>query len=291
MGTIVRSTKSGTGTTSFGPSTTAKSSEVNTDFNTIYSEFNGNIDNDNIKSSAAIVDTKLAQIATASKVHGSSITGLASVPAGAGVIPAANLTSVAQKGANSDITSLSGLTTALSIAQGGTGQTTATLAINALLPDQSSANGRALVSNGSVCSWGSAINSYAAGSDYLIYSLDTEKSVTNMGSYYIIKSIIIPRDGTLRISFDFQSQDQVSPFTSYARIYRNGVAVGTERSHIYPNAYQTFSEDISGWSIGDTVELQIKTGSGSYSAAAKNFRLYATIPTSETTVYDRSYTP
>lgn len=94
MGTVVRGTKTGTGTTAFGPSTVAKSSEVNTDFNTIYSEFNGNVDNDNIKAGAGIVDTKLAQVTTASKVHGSSITGLASVPAGAGYVPLANLNGI-----------------------------------------------------------------------------------------------------------------------------------------------------------------------------------------------------
>ncbi|KYK25697.1 hypothetical protein AYK26_07715 [Euryarchaeota archaeon SM23-78] len=72
-----------------------------------------------------LVDTKLADITTAGKVNGSALTGLTNTPSGAGVIPAANLTSVAQKGANSDITSLAGLTTPLSIAQGGTGKTTA----------------------------------------------------------------------------------------------------------------------------------------------------------------------
>lgn len=60
-------------------------------------------------------------------VAGDKLTELANIPAGAGVIPAANLTSVAQKGANSDITSLTGctqitgMTTPLTTAQGGTG--------------------------------------------------------------------------------------------------------------------------------------------------------------------------
>jgi len=56
-------------------------------------------------------------------VSGAAFTLLGSIPSGAGVIPAANLTltSVAQKGANSDITSLTGLTTPLSTSQGGTG--------------------------------------------------------------------------------------------------------------------------------------------------------------------------
>ena len=92
-------------------------SQHNSNFSTIYSDYNGNIDNTNISgsaaiaysklnltgnivdadisASAAIVDTKLAQITTASKVHGSSITGLASLPSGAGVIPNANLPSFA----------------------------------------------------------------------------------------------------------------------------------------------------------------------------------------------------
>ena len=44
-----------------------------------------------LSASANIADTQLAQITTASKVHGSSLTGLASTPSGAGVIPIANL--------------------------------------------------------------------------------------------------------------------------------------------------------------------------------------------------------
>ncbi|MBI5124025.1 MAG: hypothetical protein HZA72_01240 [Candidatus Omnitrophica bacterium] len=45
------------------------------------------ITNAKVAPAAGIVDTKLAQIVTANKVHGSSLTGLASIPSGAGVIP------------------------------------------------------------------------------------------------------------------------------------------------------------------------------------------------------------
>jgi len=48
------------------------------------------ITNAKIASGAGIEDTKLAQIATANKVHGSALTGLASVPSAAGVLPSAN---------------------------------------------------------------------------------------------------------------------------------------------------------------------------------------------------------
>ena len=59
----------------------------------------GSILNADINASAAIVDTKLAQITTASKVHGTAITGLASVPSGAGILPIANIASGTATGA------------------------------------------------------------------------------------------------------------------------------------------------------------------------------------------------
>ncbi len=86
-------------------------SQHNSDFSTIYNDYNGNIDNTNIVASAgisyskltltgavlntdlagSIADSKLSQITTASKVSGAAITLLSSLPAGAGVIPSANL--------------------------------------------------------------------------------------------------------------------------------------------------------------------------------------------------------
>lgn len=48
------------------------------------------ITNDKISPAAGIEDTKLAQITSPNKVHGSALTGLAGVPSGAGVLPAAN---------------------------------------------------------------------------------------------------------------------------------------------------------------------------------------------------------
>lgn len=64
-----------TKTNTFSAGDTIVASEHNDNFDTIYNEFNGSTDNANIKSGAAIADTKLAQITTASKVHFSAITG------------------------------------------------------------------------------------------------------------------------------------------------------------------------------------------------------------------------
>lgn len=93
-------------------------SQHNANFSVIVSDYNGNIDNTNIATSAAIAysklsltgailnadlagsitDSKLSQITTASKVSGTSITGLASLPSGAGIIPSANLPAVTSPG-------------------------------------------------------------------------------------------------------------------------------------------------------------------------------------------------
>lgn len=59
----------------FENDTVIKHSDHNTNFDTIYNDYNGNITNFNIAAGAAIVDTKLAQISTASKVTAAAIVG------------------------------------------------------------------------------------------------------------------------------------------------------------------------------------------------------------------------
>lgn len=75
----------------FTAGTVIVASEHNSNFDTIYNDYNGNITNANIASGAAIADTKLAQISTASKVTGDALTSLANVPSAAGNLPSANL--------------------------------------------------------------------------------------------------------------------------------------------------------------------------------------------------------
>lgn len=48
MATIARTTKAGSSTVDFASATTALSSEVNTDFNTLYDDYNGNVNSSNI---------------------------------------------------------------------------------------------------------------------------------------------------------------------------------------------------------------------------------------------------
>ena len=82
----------------FSTGATISASEHNDNFTTIYDDYGGNIQNVNIAAAAAITDGKLAQITTASKVSGAALTSLASIPAGAGAIPLANLTNILPSG-------------------------------------------------------------------------------------------------------------------------------------------------------------------------------------------------
>lgn len=74
----------------FSTGATIVASEHNDNFDTLYNDYNGNITNVNLSASAAIVDTKFAQIITAGKVSGTALTGLANIPAVAGLLPGAN---------------------------------------------------------------------------------------------------------------------------------------------------------------------------------------------------------
>lgn len=72
----------------FTPKSVAASADVNSNFDTLYNDYNGNITNANLATSANIADTKLASITTAGKVDGSALTNLDNIPIGAGTIPA-----------------------------------------------------------------------------------------------------------------------------------------------------------------------------------------------------------
>ncbi len=58
----------------------------------------------------------------------------------------------------------------------------------------------------------------------------------------------------------------------YAKIYINDVAVGTERTDA-TQTYETYSEDLS-VSVGDEVQLYLKSVGTPNACYGKNFRVY-----------------
>lgn len=92
----------------------------------------------------------------------------------------------------------------------------------------------------------------AAGS-ILLVSANNEQ-FSNSDTYEKVKEIKLGNiKNELRVSFDLKKDNSGN---AYGRIYRNGVAVGTERI-TSSTSYVNYSEDLSGWSEGDTVELWI----------------------------------
>jgi hypothetical protein len=126
----------------------------------------------------------------------------------------------------------------------------------------------------------SGVSNYAAGT-YPIS--DSGKCVTSYspGSSYVkIDEMYVPRAGTLRIKFWLEFTSGGGGAAVYGRIYRNGSAVGTERSRTFADMTMTeYSEDISGWSAGDLVQLYVKdTGA---TVTGGNMRLYENVPIKE----------
>ena len=116
--------------------------------------------------------------------------------------------------------------------------------------------------------------SYAAGNVLLVYA-DKEEA-TDALSYTKLKEIYIPRAGTVRVKFDLRQETATTGVTVYARIYKNGVAYGTQRSKNNSATYTTYSEDLA-FAAGDLIQLCVcRSGTGtSFSAMVRNFRIYA----------------
>lgn len=110
-------------------------------------------------------------------------------------------------------------------------------------------------------------------SDNLRSSNDAE--VGEFGTdYYKRKEIRLDEPlEALRIKFDLKSEDGVTEVKG--RIYKNGVAIGTEKTRT-SNSYLTFSQDFAGpFAKDDLIQLYLAGGgTPAQEAFARNFRLY-----------------
>ena len=103
--------------------------------------------------------------------------------------------------------------------------------------------------------------------DAVLHNNTTEQNLM-AGSYQKIKETLVGRSGAYRIKFEAYG---ASDGNSRARIYQNGVAVGSERA--LTGGYVTYSEDISGWSVGDLAQIYIYDSGGDSYVYVKNFQL------------------
>lgn len=112
------------------------------------------------------------------------------------------------------------------------------------------------------------LQAYTAG-DYLIQSNDTERN-TSSTSYVKVKEIKILRAGGYRIKFDIKNNGGAS--SAYGRIYKNGVAIGTERTTT-SSTDVNYSEDITGFVSGDLIQIYAKNQIGT-PTYINDFRIY-----------------
>lgn len=83
---------------------------------------------------------------------------------------------------------------------------------------------------------------------------------TNQATWIKKKEILMKAGGAFRVVFDLSTGDAVN--LAYARIYKNGVQIGTERSCL--NTPPTvFTEDFTGFVPGDRVQLYLNVVGGS----------------------------
>ena len=123
------------------------------------------------------------------------------------------------------------------------------------------------------------IGIYTTASDVLMNSDDTEE--LKYGQEYEVQKEFDPillnlhsNDSEFRIKFDMKTSNVGN--LVYGRIYRNGVAVGTERS-TSSTSYTTYSQDITGWSEGDFIQLYTYAGALGIRPYVMNFRVYGDI--------------
>jgi len=111
-------------------------------------------------------------------------------------------------------------------------------------------------------------------SDNVITVSASEESSISVNVPVKIKEIswvYAPRD-TIDIRIAFDMKIDPGTFTAYGQIYRNGTPVGTLRS-TQSTTYVEFSEDISGWSVGENIELWIYVNHAGETVYVRNLEL------------------
>lgn len=239
-----------------------------------------NIVNADISASAAIVATKLATIATAGKVSGAALTSLSSTPSAAGALPELNLPNSIPDSHFATIATAGKVSGAALTSLSSTPSGAGVIPIANLA--SGTPDGTKFVRDDGSLQVPPKVTDYAVG-DVLLQSSDGSLTVSD-ADYTKRKSIKIPRPGVLRIKFTLTGGSGANQ--ANGRVYRNGSAVGTERLSLASTTTE-FSEDISGWTVQDEIQIYCKkTGGGGADGTLTNFRVYADTVTNETVVYN-----
>jgi hypothetical protein len=126
------------------------------------------------------------------------------------------------------------------------------------------------------------IPNVSAGTTTTLGSASAERTETLTTSYVKKKEIKVGRNGTATVSFSIGGGTTAYPI--YGRIYVNGLAVGTERTHS-TTEYSSYSENIA-IAQGDLVQLYLKANEKIYHKQWKDFYIKCTDPIVTLTMLD-----
>lgn len=93
---------------------------------------------------------------------------------------------------------------------------------------------------------------------------DLPEESTTSSTYVKAKEFTIPSNicyNTIELYLTWEMKHSNTTGSSESKIYRNGVAVGVEKTR-NTTSYATFTDTLSGWSAGDKVQLYFKTSAG-----------------------------
>jgi len=109
----------------------------------------------------------------------------------------------------------------------------------------------------------------------IFFANDTLRSTTS-DTYVKLKEITLTKtpDTTLKTRFWLEPQ---TGYTAYGRVYKNGVAVGTERSTA---SAVDFTESIAGWADGDKYQIYGHSNVAGYTCSISEQRILGTIVSS-----------
>lgn len=110
--------------------------------------------------------------------------------------------------------------------------------------------------------------------NYVAVANDDEVGVDPPGYTKCKETIWKGQAGAFRVKFSMRSP---GGNLLYGRVYRNGVAVGTVRSTSSTTSVE-FSEDISGWSYDDLIQVYIYRSAGGGVCYASRLRLCVAAP-------------
>jgi len=128
---------------------------------------------------------------------------------------------------------------------------------------------------GSTWSPQSGITSVTAG-NYLMIANNMAVTVQTTTPTKVLE-VYVSRAGTIRVKFVIGKGGGT---TVYGQIYRNGSAVGTAQSTTTATGTQ-YSEDISGWAVGDLCQLYIYNSNGAQNTYGVGLQLFEGTPSNE----------